>query len=96
MLLSVPTFSFHSRTHFSIHGTKLITTNSLVNLAVCCMSCSPNLRVLAFGKITAGSDDIAVLCSSCWESRDGGGKRGSDAGTGTGGGGGEGRVSESK
>jgi hypothetical protein len=40
------TCSFHSTTHFSIQGIKLITKNSLENRAVCCISFSVIIKVL--------------------------------------------------
>ena len=39
------TDSFHSTTHFSIHGTRLMTTNSRTNRLNCWMSLSFNTRV---------------------------------------------------
>lgn len=76
-----------------------MTTNSLVNLAVCCMSCSLIRKVLrgavsAFPNIAAGSGDEVTPCDKLGEPRiGGGGRRGISAGTGTGVGAGLGRLS---
>lgn len=79
-----------------------MTTNSLVNLAVFCISCSPILKVFnpvagAFpifeGLPGMNSGVVGVECDIVGESEDGGGgRRGISAGTGTGGGGGEGSA----
>ena len=78
--------------------------NSLVNLAVACMSFSPILKVfcpvsvpgVVFGGFRAeGSGTEDAVCVSSGESGEGdGGRRGSSVGTGTGGGGGDGKERE--
>ena len=45
VIIYLLTASFHSTTHRSIQGIKLITTNSLVKRAVACMSFSSSLSV---------------------------------------------------
>lgn len=89
------TFSFHSITHFSIQGIRLITKNSRVNLAVCCTSFSPKCNVLR----TVLSEEppeafVELLVGD--PGRGGRGKRGRRAGTGMGGGGSFGRSRLSK
>ena len=86
----VLTFSFHSRTHFSIHGTKLITTNSRANLAVCWMSPSAMRNVFRAGP--AGTFGVRGDLTGVPSDVGGGGRCGRRAGTGTGGGEGVGRA----
>lgn len=92
------TLSFHSTTHFSIHGTRLITTNSRVNRAVCWMSFSSILRVFRIVVLPGLLGMLGVVgVVGCGDSDEGGGgRRGMRAGTGIGGGGSFGNASESK
>ena len=93
------TVSFQSKTHFSIQGTKLITTNSRVKRAVCLISFSSILKVFntvgnvgLVGSFKSGFNGLATDASG-----DGcGGRRGMSAGTGTGGGGVAGRFRGSR
>jgi hypothetical protein len=74
-----------------------MTTNSLANLAVCCMSCSASDSVCSGALIT--ETDSGEFGPTMWvsvKSDVGGGRRGIGAGIGTGGGGGEGSESESR
>lgn len=84
------TISFQSFTHFSIHGTRLWTTNSRVNLAVCWISSSPILSVL---RTSPEESTFFPLSSFPSSFEGGGGNRGINAGTGTGGGDGLGSAS---
>jgi hypothetical protein len=81
------TFSFHSKTHFSIQGTKLITTNSLINLPICEISSWVILSIsngAAPGVGVTGRVSGSCVCVC-------GGSRGFSAGTEMGGGAGKGR-----
>ena len=87
------TCSFHSTTHFSIHGRRLMTTNSRVNRAVCWMSFSDILRE---GRRSGdGRSSVGEFGADEPESV-GRGRRGTRAGTGTGGGGGTGIFKASR